>query len=361
MHKKFYPLIWLFVVALIALYVQAWAQTQIRLTDFPAFYASGRLLRAGENPYDRAAECGIQGQIRSDLCMPTPHTPVLLPLFAVISTDNYAASYTRWSAILLLVLGVCAWVGYKLSGNMLSAVCMVLFQPIFISITQGNITPFILLAVLLWVLLLRENKDFWAGLALSLTVVKPQLALGLGLPMAFVRPKAFLGLCAGGFAFAAIGFGLVGVEGYRSLLDTIASMARGQEAGTDPTKMFSVTGLLTRAGLNKFWAWPIFAAAIIGTTLLWRKRLDLRTHMIGIVLAVFASPHLFTHDLSLLAVPLLLVHPIAPIAASCVLLLAQSAGAQYAGAYLLMAALIVFYWLKKAQDDAVDRLSSAPA
>src|SRR5262247_3175206 len=52
LHKKFHPLIWLFVIALIALYVQAWSQTQIRLTDFSAFYASGRLLWVGENPYD---------------------------------------------------------------------------------------------------------------------------------------------------------------------------------------------------------------------------------------------------------------------------------------------------------------------
>jgi len=358
LHKKFHPLIWLFVVALIALYVQAWTQTQIRLTDFPAFYASGRLLRAGENPYEREAECRIQGQIRPDLCLPTPHAPVLLPLFAVISTEDFAASYNRWSAILLIMLSLCAWVGYKLSGSLLSAVCMVLFQPIFISITQGNITPFILVSVLLWLLLLKWHKDFWAGLALSLTVVKPQLALGLGLPLVFVRPKAFLGLCAGGLTFAVIGFGLVGVEGYRSVLDTIASMARGEEPGTDPAKMFNITGLLTRAGLSRLWAWPMFAAGLIGTTLLWRRRLNLRTQMIGIVIALFTSPHLFTHDLSLLAVPLLFVHPFAPIAASCVFLLAQAAGAQYAGAYLLMGALIVFYWRRKTHDDAVDGLAS---
>lgn len=343
LHEKLSPLIWLFVVVLIALYVQAWFATEIRKTDFLAFYASGRLLRAGENPYARDAQCQIQGQIRPDLCMPNPHAPVLLPLFALISTEDYAASYTRWSVILLVVLSVCALVGYKLSGSALAAVCMVLFLPIFISITQGNITPFILLAVLVWILLLRANKDFWAGLALSVAVVKPQLALSLGLPLAFVRPKAFLGLCTGGFLFALIGFGLVGIEGYRSLLDTIASMTRGEEAGTDPAKMFNFAGLLTRAGLSRFWAWPIFVAAIIGTGILWRKKFNLRTQMLGIVLAVFTSPHLFTHDLSLLAVPLMFVHPFVPILASCLLLLALAAGVEYAGAYVVMVALAVFY------------------
>ena len=153
----------------------------------------------------------------------------------------------------------------------------------------------------------------------------------------------------------------MGIEGYRSLLDTIASMMRGEEAGTDPAKMFNVTGLLTRAGLSSFWAWPIFAAAIVGTTILWRKRFNLRTQMIAIVIAVFTSPHLFTHDLSLLAVPLLFVYPVAPILASCMLLLAQAAGVEYAGAYFVMAALVVFYSVGKADDETLEGVRSAPA
>lgn len=339
------PVGWLLVVMLVALYVQAWSSTRINVTDFPAFYVSGRLLKSGGDPYSRSEQCQLQARIRSDLCMPNPHAPVLLPLFAVVSTEDFRASYVRWSVILVLVLAVCAWVAYKLSGSVFGAVCMVLFQPIFISITQGNVTPFILLGVMLWVWLLHLGKDFWAGLALSLTVVKPQLAIALALPMIFVRPRAFWGFCLGGGAFVLMGLALVGVEGYRFLLETIAVMMRGQEEATDPAKMFSVTGLLTRAGLVRLWAWPIYAGAIVCISWLWRKRLDLQTHMLGIVLAVFASPHLFTHDLSLLAIPLLLVNPLAPIIASCVILLALAAGIPYAGVYLVMGVLILLYGL----------------
>ena len=169
------PVGWLLVVMLVALYVQAWSRTRINVTDFPAFYVSGRLLKSGGDPYSRSAQCELQARIRSDLCMPNPHAPVLLPLFAVVSTEDFRASYVRWSVLLVLALAVCAWVAYKLSGSVFGAVCMVLFQPIFISITQGNVTPFILLGVLLWVWLLHLHEDFWAGLALSLTIIKPQL------------------------------------------------------------------------------------------------------------------------------------------------------------------------------------------
>lgn len=335
----------LLVVMLVALYVQAWSRTRINVTDFPAFYVAGRLLWSGGDPYSRSAQCELQARIRSDLCMPNPHAPVLLPLFAIVSTEDFRASYVRWSVILVLVLSVCALVAYKLSGSVFGAVCMVLFQPIFISVTQGNVTPFILLGVLLWVWLLHLHKDFWAGLALSLTVIKPQLALALAIPMVFVRPKAFWGFCVGGGTFALMGLALVGVEGYRSLLETITVMMRGQEEATDPAKMFSITGLLTRAGLGRLWAWPIYAAVIVVISWLWRKRLNLHTHMLGIVLAVFASPHLFTHDLSLLAIPLLLVNPLTPILASCLLLLALAAEIPYAGVYVVMGVLILLYAL----------------
>ena len=67
--------------------------------------------------------------------------------------------------------------------------------------------------------------------------------------------------------------------------------------------------------------------------------------MLGIVLAAFASPHLFTHDLSLLALPLLFVHPLAPIIASCLLLLALAASIPYAGVYVVMGTLILLYSL----------------
>lgn len=161
--------------------------------------------------------------------------------------------------------------------------------------------------------------------------------------MIFVRPKAFWGFCLGGGAFALMGLALVGIEGYLSLLETISVMMRGQEEATDPAKMFSITGLLTRAGLGRLWAWPIYAAAIVVISWLWRKRLNLHTHMLGIVLAVFASPHLFTHDLSLLALPLLFVHPLAPISASALLLMALAAGFPYAGVYVVMGTLILLY------------------
>ncbi len=337
------PLAYILIMTVIALYAATWRTARSDRADFLAFYSSARLWQSGQNPYDRQAECRFQATIRPDLCMPNPHPPVLLPLFALISSDDYQASFSRWSVLLLFVLAGCVWVAYRFSGSLVSALFSVLFYPIFISITQGNVSPFILLSVLLWIMLLKEKRDIWAGVALSLTVIKPQLALLLAVPMLFSNRKAFWGFCLGATALVLFSFALVGIEGFKSLVETLISMLSDKEVGTDPAKMFSVTGLLARAGLSRLLAWPVFIGAIIGLSVLWQRRFNLHTQMFGIVVSLFAVPHLFMHDVSLLAIPLLLIRPAGPIIASCVLLVAESAGLGYTFLYLILGGLSGFY------------------
>ena len=336
------PFPYILIVGLIVLYAATWRTARFDRADFVAFYSSARLWQSGHNPYDREAQCRLQTTIRPDLCMPNPHPPVLLPLFALIASEDYSASYSRWSVLLLIVLAGCIWAAYQISGSFVSSFFAVLFYPVFISITQGNVSPFILLSVLLWVVLLNEKRDVWAGVALSLSVIKPQLALLLAVPLLFSNRKAFWGFCLGATALVLVSFALVGIDGFKSLVDTLIAMLRDKEAGTDPAKMFSVTGLLARAGLSRLLAWPVFIGAIIGLSLLWRSRFNLNTQMFGIVLALFAVPHLFRHDVSLLAIPLLLIRPAGPIVASCILLVAESVGLGYMTFYVMLALLSVF-------------------
>src|SRR6266542_3665479 len=58
---------------------------------------------------------------------------------------------------------------YRLSEDWKASLQSIVFLPVFLAITLGQDTPFILLAVLLWARLLNEKKDVWAGTALSLS------------------------------------------------------------------------------------------------------------------------------------------------------------------------------------------------
>ena len=337
------PFAYILIVGLLVFYVATWRTAPFERADFVGFYASARLWQSGQNPYDRETQCRLQATIRPDLCMPYAHPPVLLPLFALISSEDYRASYNRWSLLLLIVLAGCVWVAHQISGSLVSALFAVLFYPVFISITQGNVSPFLLLSVLLWLMLLKEKRDFWAGVALSLSVEKPQLALLLALPLFFSNRKALWGFCIGASTLFLMSYALVGIEGFKSLVDTLIAMLNEKEPATDPAKMYSVTGLLARAGLSPLFVWPVFIGAIIGLSLLWRRRFNLHTRMFGIVLALFAVPYLFMHDVSLLAIPLMLIRPAGPIIASCVLLVGQSVGLGYTVFYLLLVALSMFH------------------
>jgi len=107
--------------------------------------------------------------------------------------------------------------------------------------------------------------------------------------------------------------------------------------------MFNAMGLLTRTGISPVWAWPLFALALIVMSLFWRKLgMSLHVLSLGIIVGLFCAPHLHAHDLSLLSLPILLVHPLAPALASAFLVSSYAFGLQHWAAYALMVFLALF-------------------
>ncbi|HEU4510852.1 MAG TPA: glycosyltransferase family 87 protein [Pyrinomonadaceae bacterium] len=336
------PLAIAFIALQIVLYAAAWRTVLPKESDFPAFYSAARIWEEGRNPYDLEAQCSKQVPIRGEPCLPFAHPPVLLPLIALISTDDFVASYYRWTIVLLIVALICVLPFYRIAGDWKMAVQSILFLPLVISIALGQDTVFILLGVLLWLWLLLEGRDFWAGLALSLAVVKPQIAVLLGIPLLFARPKAFAGFFAGGLALTLYSFALVGAEGFRGLLNIVRVMSQGQGFGVNPQHMISVTGLLVRAGLSASWSWIFLVLALITISVLWLKfGITRQTVSVAIVLALFCAPHLHLHDLSLLSAPILFLHPLAPVAASAFVAAAYAFGLHQFAAFILFASVLI--------------------
>jgi len=330
-------LVIVFLVLQVVLYAAAWRTVLPKESDYPAFYSAARIWHEGGNPYDLQEQCAKQIPIRGEPCLPFAHTPVLLPLVSLLSSTDFVASYHRWTTLLLIVVLTCLVPLYQLTREWKISAQSILFLPVVIALALGQDTPFVLLAVLLWLWLLLDGKDFWAGLALSLTVLKPQLAILLGVPLLFSRPKAFVGFCAGGLALLLFSFALVGVDGFKGLLNIVRVMSQGQGFGVNPATMISVTGLLVRVGLSLKWAWLFCGFGLIAISLLWHRRGATRqTLSVGIALALFCAPHLHLHDLSLLAGPILFLHPLAPMVASAFLAAAYAFGLHQWAAYALL-------------------------
>ncbi len=113
---------------------------------------------------------------------------MFVPLLHLLVNDDFAASYLRWTALLWFAAFVCALLIFRMTGDIVLAFVAGSFYPLFTSVLQGHDTVFLLLGGLLCAHLLSLRKDLLAGIALSLTTLKPHLAIFLAVPL-IVRPK----------------------------------------------------------------------------------------------------------------------------------------------------------------------------
>lgn len=322
------------------LYGVKWFQSDPLTSDFPYFYNVTRLYEFGRNPYDLKAQCEAEFLMRQGDCAGYSHTPILLPLMGLLFNEDFYASYWRWSAFQIVLVLASAWCLYLISGNIFGSIQCALFPPVMGAMMIGNDTTFILTALLGGAVLLLRKQDLWAGLCLSLAVLKPQIALPLAIPLLFVRPKAFLGFLVGGFVLTAYSFAIVGREGFIGIIEITRSLSAGSNlGGVSHAIMFNTTGLLARAGVSTVWAWPIYVAGIVWLSyFLGQRGVNQRSLSFAIVVTVFTCPHLFFYDLSYLVLPLIVGHPLAPMTGSLI------AGLVWIGfpwwcIYIMMAAL----------------------
>ena len=336
---------WLVIAAQLFIYGPYWYRADKTTTDFPAFHATGLIWKTGQQPYDLENQCRVEKEVNpAQPCLPFAHPPILLPLIALAANSDYVSSYWRWTFITGMILLLALVPLFLLTHDLPLSVQSILFFPAMFGLWMGQDNAIVLLAVLLFVLLLKADKDFLAGLALSLGAVKPQLLLALGIPLLFSRRKAFLGFCTGCAALIVFSVLLVGVEGLRGILALTTLMSKIQGFGVWPEGMYNVTGILARAGLNHFWSWPIYVLAILVICVLWnRKGLTPATISIAIVVTVFTAPHVHLWDLSLLIIPLLTLHRLGLVIGSLIIVAAFPFGRTYLVTYLMMFVLAVLH------------------
>jgi hypothetical protein len=327
---------------LLMIYVDGWRSLDPHRADFAAFYSGTVLWKQGRPAYDLKSGCEIQANAGVPLCMPFFHPPILLPVLSPVVNENYLASYWRWVIVGSLIVILCAATVYRLTNaDLIKTVVTISFFPVFVGLRQGQDTAFVLLGILLCLLFLRDGKDSLVGIALSLTVLRPHLALALAFPLLLARPKAFRAFFVTSLALVAFSFLLVGAQGFRDIIINTLLSARGTDNSTHQEAMYNVVGIFVRAGLSPLWAWPFFVAAIVAVAVLWRKcGVTLSTFSIAVTLVLFTSPHLHTHDLALLIVPLLLWPTIAVPLFSLGILIGLSFQVAPLLVYLVMASLI---------------------
>jgi hypothetical protein len=364
------------------LWVSSFRAPQVLVeADFRAFYTAGRIAHQEgfRWVYDLALEHRLQAEIAGHPLADKAvliyiHPPLLLPVLWLLARLDYPVAYIGYC----LVQSLLAVAGLPFLFRMLRAknwprpqiwVLMIgalLFQPLFISILKGQDTAFCLLAEILWLCGLLRDDDRMAGLGLSLTLIRPQIAIVLAIPFLFNRRKVFGWFCVGGAALGLLSLAMVGLTGVRDYLRILAVSAGGQEYGLNQSAMFNFTGLALRLfphvdpGMIRWLAWVLFAAGIVGLSVLWKAAPMIQIRHIGLAVltSLFVAPHLHYHDLTLLLLPILglaillveagvLRHEKSmylPVAFSLLLLLGDISPARFVIPYLVMAFLVVGLW-----------------
>ncbi len=320
------------VISLFISYVGVW----IRLindpvertgSDFIAFYSAGRVAqnRGAARVYNPLFIQQIQEEQVGFSLVPGQvllynHPPFLIPLLQIIISSNYVASFYRWIILLsvLYLIGITILsqtlkqAGVDQSSTLLTAVGAALFLPVFFSLMNGQDTALLLLGATLWMYGLLSGKEYLAGFGLSLTTVRPHIALLLAIPMLFRYRKVFLGFLVGSGVLVLLSLFIIGPNGAREYINVLMMSAGGEWYGIKQNVMFNLIGLLTRtapwlkAGTIRTLGWIVYGIALIVLCIFWFKTKDIKNGYIGlsITLTLLFVPHLHFHDLALLLIPI---------------------------------------------------------
>ena len=353
--------------------------------DFIHFYSAGRIAQsegAGQ-VYDLALQHKIEEQqvgflLAPGQVLPYNHMPFLIPILQTIVSPDYVSSFYRWVLIMvtifmtgIIILGrILTESDMDRRSILLASIGSFLFLPLFFSLMNGQDTAFLFLGAAIWMYGLITKREMIAGFGLSLTTVRPHIALILALPMLFSYRKAFLGFLIGSGILALISFLIIGVDGTREFIDIILISAGGEWYGMKQYAMYNLIGILMRvlpwleAATIRAIGWIVYGVTIIILCIFWARSKNLEVGKIGltVILALFTVPHLHFHDLTLLLIPIYeMIHYSAgndrlktsiatalPIAISLLLLLSNiSPLLQYTFPYLIMFALIAYPYYSK--------------
>jgi hypothetical protein len=296
--------------------------------DFSSFYSAGSIIRSGEGAqlYDYGTQQRAQQQfiaVLPDRKAPLlyPHAPFETVLFAPLSYLPYKSAYLVWWAINHALFFAALVMLYKVLEHgpailPASVVSLCLFFPLIVAFIQGQDSILLVFLLSLTLLYVARDREFLAGVVLSLTLFKPQLALPVFLLSAIRASRAFVfGFLTGCAGLLLLSLSLVGVGGAASFAPFLKlySELPISVSGADPMYMANVRGMIFRVDPNApHWYSAAIAGAILLASVLivWRsgnRKADLFRHFaFAVTVALIVSFHTMPHDLTALIVPFLI-------------------------------------------------------
>ena len=335
-------------------YLLIWASTvqgkggpegYVRDTDFVSTLTGAQIIRDGNGQelYDPNMQRAAQNRVLSPYktltdnnILPYNHLPFEAILVAPLTETRYWFAFAAWTLAAGLAMGVAVGIldaalpVSRVAGWVLSlAACS--YLPVIRSLMLGQNSAFVLMGLCATYLSLKRNREGWAGAAMLLVALKPQVLPVVLLVLVLGRHRRALAVFFSLFAALCVGAMFVLGPGWPvQYVALLLSVAGGQDSGAiSPAIMHNWRGLATQ--LLGGWApglvTPVFlllsAASVAMLAWAWvrsrrhatghieeadlfvqhyRPSTDLLWALAGIV-AVLTSYHLNPHDLTLLIFP----------------------------------------------------------
>jgi alpha-1,2-mannosyltransferase len=290
-------------------------------SDFSAFYAAGSTVRSGNGNhlYDYAEQAKAQEQFTRVLSyrkipLLFPHPPFETALFAPLSFLHYRTAFVVWWAInqmfLLLAFLILQKTLTHVSVLPVTLACLAVFFPLQHAFVLGQDSVLLMLVLCVSFFALMRDREFLAGAALAVGLIKPQLTLPIYLLLAVRSSRKFtLGFLSSCVVLLALSFALVGYGGVASFLPFLSQFSSMPQeiSGSYPSQMANIHGLLYRLGFTSSAAvLALSAVLLIASLVLTRKSPKPALMASAVAVALVVSYHAMEHDLTLLILPFII-------------------------------------------------------
>lgn len=285
------------------------------LVDFDAFHIAGQMVLAGDAADAYSADLMLAAQERfsgSRSFMPWSYPPQFDLVVAGLALMPLGLAFTLFVA---LSCAAYLWVLRQLAGSYVFAVLLAIVPALQINLKTGQ-NGFVTGALIGAFCLLSLKGRGVAGVPLGLMVIKPHLALGLGLSVLVARRWRIVAVAAAVVAATSLLATLaLGAAIWPAFLGGAEQATGFLKQGFYPLfRMTSLFAALRSAGvpgelaltLQAGLALTVFAAVVYATLKLKDQRLVLAAAILG---SLTVSPYNYDYDLPLLGIALALLAP----------------------------------------------------
>jgi hypothetical protein len=287
----------------------------LRATDFPGFYAGGRILLSGQRAklYDLATQettLQSQGTPRGPYYA---HPPFEALAFAVVSLLPFSWAYGLWMGVNFAALVLTAFAfrrAVPLAREGYWSLLALVFLPAIWSVSAGQDSALLLLG-LAFGYALMEERPFLAGLLMSAIAIKFQYVLILGpLLLLMRRRRTVAGLAAGCLSLGILSLAVTGLQGLRGYYDFLRAFDTLPKLGDilSVRHMVNPRGFFFGLGMSPRWEIPA-DLAILGMAALcaWKaKKKPALAFAVAVTACIVGSHYAHLVDATILVLPFLI-------------------------------------------------------